>query len=92
MVKRSDEVDEIGGLKWPRRFPVPRDFGVAKGSRIVTGKSWPAPDGAVRIATLRGLGQGYANDPAFRAKFEAMHPDLPDFLQAAITVYCDNNE
>lgn len=44
------------------------------------------------FATLRGLGQGYANDPAFRDTFEAMHPDLPDFLQAAITVYCDNNE
>ena len=44
------------------------------------------------FAMLRGLGQGYANDPAFRATFEAMHPDLPDFLQAAITVYCDNNE
>jgi len=40
---------------------------------------------------LRGLGQGYATDPAFRATFEAMHPDLPDFLQAAITVYCDKN-
>ncbi len=40
---------------------------------------------------LRGLGQGYAHDPAFRATFEAMHPDLPDFLQAAITVYCDKN-
>ncbi|MCB8926112.1 MAG: MerR family transcriptional regulator [Ardenticatenaceae bacterium] len=44
------------------------------------------------FATLRGLGQGYANDPAFRATFEAMHPDLPDFLQTAITVYCDKNE
>ena len=44
------------------------------------------------FATLRGLGQGYANDPAFRATFEAMHSDLPDFLQAAITVYCDKNE
>ncbi|MCA9917991.1 MAG: MerR family transcriptional regulator [Anaerolineales bacterium] len=43
------------------------------------------------FATLRGLGQGYANDPAFRVTFEAMHPDLPDFLQAAITVYCDKN-
>lgn len=43
------------------------------------------------FATLRGLGQGYASDPAFRATFEAMHPDLPDFLQEAITVYCDNN-
>lgn len=44
------------------------------------------------FATLRGLGQGYATDPAFRATFEAMHPDLPDFLQVAITVYCDKNE
>ena len=44
------------------------------------------------FATLRGLGQGYANDPAFRATFEAMHPDLPDFLQAVITVYCDQEE
>lgn len=40
---------------------------------------------------LRGLAQGYADDPAFRATFEAMHPDLPDFLHEAITVYCDNN-
>ena len=43
------------------------------------------------FATLRGLGQDYAHDPAFRATFEAMHPDLPDFLQKAITVYCDKN-
>ena len=43
------------------------------------------------FSTLRGLGQGYAHDPAFRATFEAMHPDLPDFLHAAINVYCDEN-
>ena len=43
------------------------------------------------FATLRGLGQGYAHDPAFRATFEAMHPDLPNFLQTAINVYCDKN-
>ncbi len=43
------------------------------------------------FAMLRGLGQGYAVDPAFRAKFEAMHPDLPDFLHEAINVYCDKN-
>lgn len=43
------------------------------------------------FAILRGLGQGYANDPAFRTKFAAMHPDLPDFLHEAITVYCDEN-
>lgn len=40
---------------------------------------------------LRGLGQGYADDPAFRATFEAMHPDLPDFLHEAINVYSDKN-
>ncbi|MCA9946626.1 MAG: MerR family transcriptional regulator [Anaerolineales bacterium] len=44
------------------------------------------------FAMLRGLGQGYAQDPAFRATFEAMHPDLPDFLHAAITIYCDKNQ
>jgi DNA-binding transcriptional MerR regulator len=40
-------------------------------------------------AILRGLGQGYANDPQFRANFEKMHPDLPDFLQAAIEIYTE---
>lgn len=43
------------------------------------------------FATLRGLGEGYATDPAFRSKFDTMHPDLPDFLQKAIIVYCDKN-
>ncbi len=40
---------------------------------------------------MRGLGSGYAADPAFRSTFEAIHPDLPDFLHKAITVYCDKN-
>ena len=38
-------------------------------------------------ATLRGLGQMYASSPEFRANFEKMHPDLPDFLNEAIQVY-----
>jgi succinate dehydrogenase / fumarate reductase iron-sulfur subunit len=53
MVEHSDEVDEIPRLKWPRRFPVPSDFAVAKASRITEGKFRPAPEGATRIATLR---------------------------------------
>ncbi len=53
MVGNSNEVDEIPRLKWPRRIPVPRDFGVSKGSCIAEGKSWPVPEGATRIATLR---------------------------------------
>ncbi|WP_449045044.1 2Fe-2S iron-sulfur cluster-binding protein [Paracoccus versutus] len=48
-----DRSDEVPRLKWPRRFPVPRNLGVAAHSRIAEGKSWPAPEGATRIATLR---------------------------------------
>ncbi len=40
-------------------------------------------------AILRGLGQGYASDPAFRATFEKMHPELPDYLNAAIQIYTE---
>jgi DNA-binding transcriptional MerR regulator len=38
---------------------------------------------------LRGLGQGYAASPDFRATFEKMHPDLPDFLNEAIQIYTE---
>ena len=38
---------------------------------------------------LRGLGQGYAASPDFRATFEKMHPDLPNFLDEAIQVYTE---
>ncbi|HYF61866.1 MAG TPA: MerR family transcriptional regulator [Herpetosiphonaceae bacterium] len=40
-------------------------------------------------AILRGLGQGYAEDPAFAAFYQRIHPELPGFLRAAITHYCD---
>jgi len=39
-------------------------------------------------AMLRGLGQMYADSPDFRARFEALHPDLPDFLHDVIQIYC----
>jgi len=38
---------------------------------------------------LRGLGQLYCENPDFRATFTRFHPALPDFLMAAIQVYCD---
>ena len=41
-------------------------------------------------ARLRGLGQLYNTSPDFMATFEQFHPDLPAFLEQAITVYCDN--
>jgi hypothetical protein len=40
-------------------------------------------------AILRGLGQMYAQSPDFRANFEEMHLDLPDFLNQAIQVYTE---
>ncbi len=39
---------------------------------------------------FQGLGQMYRDDPKFRAFYEAMHPDMPDFLCQAITHYCQN--
>lgn len=38
---------------------------------------------------LRGLGQMYATSPDFRERLAALHPDLPDFLNAAIQAYCE---
>ena len=72
-------------LKAPTRFPAlsgraafryPRDFGVAKNSRIIEGKSWPKPDGATRIATLRIYRYEPDNDGAPRLDTFAV--DLDD--------------
>lgn len=39
---------------------------------------------------LRGLGQGYNQNPDFHANFARLHPDLPAFLEQAIGYYCDH--
>jgi DNA-binding transcriptional MerR regulator len=39
---------------------------------------------------LRGLGEAYATHPGFIATFRKVHPDLPEFLRRAITVYCQD--
>lgn len=44
------------------------------------------------LETLRGLGQHYNEHPDFRATFQQFHPDLPAFLQQAISHYCDTLE
>jgi len=41
------------------------------------------------LEVLRGLGQLYNTHPDFIANFQRFHPDLPAFLEQAITVYCD---
>ncbi len=41
---------------------------------------------------LRGLGEAYNSHPDFNATFTKLHPDLPEYLQAAITQYVDDLE
>jgi DNA-binding transcriptional MerR regulator len=41
------------------------------------------------LEVLRGLGNGYNEHPDFNATFTAIHPDLPAFLQKAITHYVE---
>jgi len=38
---------------------------------------------------LRGLGHLYNEHPDFIANFQKIHPDLPGFLETAISHYCD---
>ncbi len=41
---------------------------------------------------LRGLGEAYGTDPAFRATFVQFHPQLPEYLYEAIAGYVDRLE
>jgi len=55
-IQSSDQVPRVTVLK---RFPVPRNFGVAPASRIERGKVWAAPEGATRLKTF----EVYRYDP-----------------------------
>ncbi len=44
------------------------------------------------IEVLGGLGDMYHDHPDFNATFTKIHPDLPAFLKAAITIYVDELE
>ena len=41
------------------------------------------------VERLLGLGQLYVESPDFAAFFRALHPDLPEFMREAITLYCE---
>jgi MerR family transcriptional regulator, thiopeptide resistance regulator len=41
---------------------------------------------------MRALAQMYVEDPRFRANFTKLNPDLPEFAQQAINIYCDRLE
>ncbi len=49
IIESPDQMPRATLLK---RFPVPRNFGVAPRSRIGPGKSWPTPAGATRLKTF----------------------------------------
>ena len=44
------------------------------------------------VELLRGLGHMYVVDPRFAATFAKIHPDLAQFHQQAIDIYCDRLE
>lgn len=44
------------------------------------------------LDVLRGLGETYNTHPEFMAFFQKLHPDLPAYLQAAISQYVDDLE
>jgi len=41
---------------------------------------------------LLGLATMYGNSPDFKANFDAMHPDLADFMREAVTVYVETRK
>jgi hypothetical protein len=44
------------------------------------------------IERLRGLGQLYVDEPAFRANYAKLDPRLPGFFRDAIKFYCQGKK
>ena len=42
------------------------------------------------LEQLLGLADLYNDDPRFKANFDKVHPDLAEFMRAAIGVYVEN--
>ena len=73
IIKSSDQVPRATLLK---RFPIPRNFGVAPKSRIARGKAWLAPDGATRTKTFEIYRYGPDSDE--NPRLDAFEVDLND--------------
>ncbi len=73
IVRSSRQVSRSGLL---RRFPLPRNFGVGKESRIERGRRWEAPAGARRIKEI----EIYRYDPESSAnpRLDTFEVDLDD--------------
>ena len=59
-----------------KRFPVPKNFGVAPESRIERGKTWPAPAGAVRVKSFEIY--RYDPDSGGNPRLDTYEVDLDD--------------
>jgi MerR family transcriptional regulator, thiopeptide resistance regulator len=44
------------------------------------------------LEQLLGLADGYVDDPRFRANFNAMHPQLAEFMREAVRVYVETRK
>src|SRR6202140_4548088 len=73
IIESSDQMPRATLLK---RFPVPRNFGVAPGSRIGRGKTWSAPAGATRGKALEVY--RYDPDSEGNPRLDTFEVDLDD--------------
>jgi succinate dehydrogenase / fumarate reductase iron-sulfur subunit len=73
IIRSSDQVPRTALLK---RFPIPRNFGVTRESRIGRGKTWPAPKVATRIRTFEIY--RYDPDSGENPRRDAFEVDLDD--------------
>ena len=73
LIKSSDQVPTITVLK---RFPVPRNLGVAAASRIEGGRSWSAPAGATRVKSFEIY--RYNPDDGNNPRLDTFAVDLDD--------------
>lgn len=73
IVESSDQVPRVTLLK---RFPVPRNLGVAPKSRISRGKTWPAAPAATRVKTIEIY--RYNPDSSVNPRLDTFEVDLDD--------------
>lgn len=68
--------EEVSGRLALKRFPVPRNFGVAPGSRIERGRTWPAPIDAKRLKTFEIY--RYDPDSGNNPRLDTFEVDIDD--------------
>src|SRR5690606_19203314 len=72
IIRSSDQVSRSP----IKRFPIPKNFGVAPESRIKRGRTWPAPAGARRVKAFEIY--RYDPDSGANPRIDTFHVDLDD--------------